>query len=276
MCVACRASAFARGAGPACYCPLSTEVEVSLSADTPRDGADDMACRFRGVWPRGLATGQPGCVRLADVLYFHRDHAAAFASPVRVSRTPVHAALRSCGSGRLQPRLARPVPAARAGLRPGHGRPTGTGARCHHIRRLAVAGDAGPAAASPAQGPADQERSSLTAQAVGVAAGPERHSVRPLSAGDMPRLSLSWTESLGPRPGSVIIATPRNEPLTCNASEPPIGIEPMTYALRGACSPAADPLAATMPRASAQMALTALGFCADPVHEPVHGGGRHI
>ena len=35
--------------------------------------------------------------------------------------------------------------------------------------------------------------------------------------------------------GSAIIATPRNEPLTCNASEPPIGIEPMTYALRG-CS----------------------------------------
>jgi hypothetical protein len=38
--------------------------------------------------------------------------------------------------------------------------------------------------------------------------------------------------------GSVIIATSGNEPLTCNASEPPIGIEPMTYALRGACSPA--------------------------------------
>jgi hypothetical protein len=34
-------------------------------------------------------------------------------------------------------------------------------------------------------------------------------------------------------PGSVIIATPRNAPLTCNVSEPPIGIEPMTYALRG-------------------------------------------
>ena len=34
-------------------------------------------------------------------------------------------------------------------------------------------------------------------------------------------------------PGSVIIATPGKEPLTCNATEPPIGIEPMTYALRG-------------------------------------------
>lgn len=26
-----------------------------------------------------------------------------------------------------------------------------------------------------------------------------------------------------------------------------------------------------MPRAIALMALAALGFCADPVHEPVHG-----
>ena len=52
--------------------------------------------------------------------------------------------------------------------------------------------------------------------------------------------------------------------------EPPIGIEPMTYALRGACSPPAHPLAATMPQAIAQMALAALGLCADPVHEPVH------
>jgi hypothetical protein len=44
----------------------------------------------------------------------------------------------------------------------------------------------------------------------------------------------------------------------------------MTYALRGACSPAAHPLAAPVPRAIAQMALAALGFCGDPVHEPVH------
>jgi hypothetical protein len=34
----------------------------------------------------------------------------------------------------------------------------------------------------------------------------------------------------------------------------------MTYALRGACSPAAHPLAAPVPRAIAQMALAALGF----------------
>src|SRR6516165_12713790 len=31
-----------------------------------------------------------------------------------------------------------------------------------------------------------------------------------------------------------------------------------------------------MPPSIAQIALTALGFCADPVHEPVHGGSRHI
>jgi hypothetical protein len=30
----------------------------------------------------------------------------------------------------------------------------------------------------------------------------------------------------------VILATPRNNPLTRKTAEPPIGIEPMTYALR--------------------------------------------
>ena len=53
--------------------------------------------------------------------------------------------------------------------------------------------------------------------------------------------------------------------------EPPIGIEPMTYALREARFPALRALAATMPRAIAHMAPVALGFCADPVHATVHG-----
>jgi len=74
-------------------------------------------------------------------------------------------------------------------------------------------------------------------------------------------------------PGFVIIATPRNEPLTCNASEPPIGIEPITYALRGACSPAAHALAAPMAPIMALTALSALGLSGDPVHEPVHARG---
>ncbi len=52
--------------------------------------------------------------------------------------------------------------------------------------------------------------------------------------------------------------------------EPPIGIEPMTYALRGARSQAAHALAAPMARAIALMALVALGSSSDPVHEPVH------
>jgi hypothetical protein len=54
--------------------------------------------------------------------------------------------------------------------------------------------------------------------------------------------------------------------------EPPIGIEPMTYALREARSLAAHALAAPIARHIAQIALTALGLSADPVHEPVHAG----
>jgi hypothetical protein len=74
-------------------------------------------------------------------------------------------------------------------------------------------------------------------------------------------------------PGSVIIATPRNEPLTCNATEPPIGIEPMTYPLREARSPAAHPLAAQIAPIIAPTALAAPGLSKDPVHEPAHARG---
>jgi hypothetical protein len=62
-------------------------------------------------------------------------------------------------------------------------------------------------------------------------------------------------------------------------SEPPIGIEPMTYALREARAPAADVLAALLARITARIALAALGLSGDPVHEPVHGRGpasRHL
>jgi hypothetical protein len=52
--------------------------------------------------------------------------------------------------------------------------------------------------------------------------------------------------------------------------EPPIGIEPMTYALRGSCSLAAYALAALMALIIALMALTALELSGDPVREPVH------
>ena len=52
--------------------------------------------------------------------------------------------------------------------------------------------------------------------------------------------------------------------------EPPIGIEPMTYALRGACSPAAHPLAAPIARIIALTTLVALGLSKDPFHEPFH------
>ena len=52
--------------------------------------------------------------------------------------------------------------------------------------------------------------------------------------------------------------------------EPPIGIEPMTYALREARAAPVHALAAPIARAIARMALTALGLSGDPVHEPVH------
>ena len=52
--------------------------------------------------------------------------------------------------------------------------------------------------------------------------------------------------------------------------EPPIGIEPMTYALRGACALPAYALAAPIAPAIALMALAALGLSGNPVHKPVH------
>ena len=62
-------------------------------------------------------------------------------------------------------------------------------------------------------------------------------------------------------------------PLTCNSVEPPIGIEPMTYALRGACALPAYALAAPIAPAIALTALVALGLSGYPVHEPVHARG---
>jgi hypothetical protein len=52
--------------------------------------------------------------------------------------------------------------------------------------------------------------------------------------------------------------------------EPPIGIEPMTYALRGACSLPARALAAQIASIIAVTALAALALSGDPVHKPVH------
>jgi hypothetical protein len=55
--------------------------------------------------------------------------------------------------------------------------------------------------------------------------------------------------------------------------EPPIGIEPMTYALRGTCDLAAHALTAPIAPVIALMALAAQGISGDPVHEPVHARG---
>ena len=62
--------------------------------------------------------------------------------------------------------------------------------------------------------------------------------------------------------------------LTCRYVEPPIGIEPMTYALRGARDLAAYTLAAPIAPIIALTALAALGLSGYPVHEPVHARGR--
>src|SRR6266487_1361333 len=90
--------------------------------------------------------------------------------------------------------------------------------------------------------------------------------------------ALSWDRPRRGRPAlrapcttpSRIIATHRKKPLTCSVFEPPIGIEPMTYALRGTRDLAAHALTAPMARAIARMAPAALGLSGNPVHKPVH------
>jgi hypothetical protein len=64
--------------------------------------------------------------------------------------------------------------------------------------------------------------------------------------------------------------------LTCRSAEPPIGIEPMTYALRGACALPVYALAAPIAPTIALTALAALGLSDDPVHEPVHARGLSV
>jgi hypothetical protein len=85
--------------------------------------------------------------------------------------------------------------------------------------------------------------------------------------------AVSWTESLGPQARIAIVRTCKIRRLTCGSVEPPIGIEPMTYALRGARSLSAHALAAPIARVTARMALAALGLSGNPVHELVHARG---
>jgi hypothetical protein len=69
------------------------------------------------------------------------------------------------------------------------------------------------------------------------------------------------------------VGTRKIEPLTCSSVEPPIGIEPMTYALRGTCDLTAHAPAALIAPIIALMALTSLGIFGGSVHEPVHAEG---
>jgi hypothetical protein len=88
--------------------------------------------------------------------------------------------------------------------------------------------------------------------------------------GDMSRLSRSWNGSFAPKLPSVIGEGSEIILWPADMSEPPIGIEPMTYALRVTRFHALDALAAPIARTIAQMALTALGLSTDPFHEPFH------
>ena len=73
-----------------------------------------------------------------------------------------------------------------------------------------------------------------------------------------------------------IMKTYRNKSLTCDYAEPPIGIEPITYALRGTRAVATHALAAPIARVTALTALTTLGLCRDPFHEPFHAPRPHV
>ena len=59
-------------------------------------------------------------------------------------------------------------------------------------------------------------------------------------------------------------------PLSCRYSEPPIGIEPMIYALREARAHAAQALPAQIARRMALTAPFAVAFPGHPFHEPFH------
>src|SRR5450755_2067366 len=72
----------------------------------------------------------------------------------------------------------------------------------------------------------------------------------------------------GPR--FAIMATRETKPMTCRYAEPPIGIEPMTYALREACSRAPQPLPAQTARRIAREALIPLEFHGLSFHDPFH------
>ena len=75
-----------------------------------------------------------------------------------------------------------------------------------------------------------------------------------------------------PRPPVVTLSNCRWDAALSLCDES-FGIEPMTYALRGACALPGHALAAPTAPAIALTALAALGLSDDPVHEPVHATG---
>ena len=101
------------------------------------------------------------------------------------------------------------------------------------------------------------------------------YSACPMIARSRSRILPSWNGLFVPRSRFAIRSDQRNVPLSCRYSEPPIGIEPMTYALREARSPASHALAAPISRVIALIALAALELSGDAVHEPVHAPRLH-
>ena len=149
------------------------------------------------------------------------------------------------------------------------------------LRPRPAAGAARPASASPPpQRRHNQGRSTATIS--GIAGQTTQTTAR---RAQHPALTnrISQTASTAPsleppqardgRPHAENVRPKREDKCRSNVKtllEPPIGIEPMTYALRGVRAAAAHALAAPIARAIAQMALAALGLSGNPVHEPVH------
>ena len=93
------------------------------------------------------------------------------------------------------------------------------------------------------------------------------HDMTALTIAELEAARLELAASLAP-PGSP--DSNASVRIRLSSWEPPIGIEPMTYALRGASSPASHALAAPIAREIALIAHAALGLSGDAVHEPVH------
>jgi hypothetical protein len=185
---------------------------------------------------------------------------------------------RRAGRNRVPP-ARRPAWIPRLGRRPGKGNHRGNSrALTNSLPRPATR-----RSASTWPGPPDVARITQLAAAHGIrilhpAYNSSRsgtgvhpyHRGRPALPRQLPNMSRSWNGSVVPRPWFAVDRTPGNRSLSCKYTEPPIGIEPMTYALREAREYATGPLPARTARRTAPEALVAQEFRGHPVHDSVH------